>query len=283
MKNRVIAFLSIFMVSSIFLISCQDDDDNDPQTPTTEVTTAKQFKDVEAANTEINKTVENVFGTESGFIPTDRSFTNKMSDCAAITSEVTDNTRTIVIDFGDGCEVNGETISGSIRMSFAIELDTENKVEITYSLENFIYRDITITGNATTRFTFNNDLANGSYTSNFVTTSDFSFTWADGLTATSTTNFTNETFFESNQDNPGEFEYYSLNSGSSNTEFSNGDIYSVEITTPLRNERGCAYIVSGVIVTNENSETITLDFGNGECDNIATQTDSDGNETNIEL
>ncbi len=281
MKNRIIAFLSIFMVSSIFLISCQDDD-NDAQPPTTEVTTANQFKDVEAANTEINRTVENVFGIESGFIPATRSF-NKMPDCATITSESTETTNTIVIDFGDGCEVNGKTISGTIRMSFAIELDAENKVEITYSLENFVYGDITITGNATTTFTFNNDLANGSYSSNFATTSDFSFTWADGLTATCTTNFTNETFFESNQDNPGEFEYYSLNSGNSNTEFSNGDIYSVEITTPLRNERGCAYIVSGVIVTNENSETITLDFGNGECDNIATQTDSDGNETNIEL
>ncbi|GAA4271069.1 hypothetical protein U6A24_04155 [Aquimarina gracilis] len=282
MKNRVIAFLSILMVSSTFLISCQDDD-NDPQVPTTQVTTSKQFEEVEAANTEITTTVETVFGSESGFLPATGKFANKMPDCATITSEVIDSTRTIVIDFGDGCEVNGETISGSIRMSFAIELDGENKALISYSLENFVYNDITVSGSATTTFTFNNNMTDGSYSSNYATTSDFTFAWADGMTATSQTNFSNETFFNINPDNPEEFEYYSLNSGSSSTTFSNGDIYSVEITTPLRNERGCAYIVSGAIVTNENSETTTLDFGDGECDNIAIQTDGDGNETTIEL
>ncbi len=282
MKNRVIFFFSVLLVSSSFLISCQDDD-NDPQTPTTPVTTAQQFDDVEAANTEINAMVETVFGTESGFLPDTRNSNNKMVDCATITSESTDTTRTVVIDFGDGCEVNGGTISGRISMSFALLLDAENKVEITYNLENFVYEDITVSGNATSTFIFRNDTGNGSFNSSFVSTSDFSFTWADGLTATSKTNYTNETFFENNQDTLGEFEYYTLNSGNSSTEFSNGDRYAVEITTPLRNERGCVYTVSGVIVTTKNSETSTLDFGNGECDNIATLTDNDGNESTIEL
>ncbi|MBQ0733434.1 hypothetical protein [Aquimarina celericrescens] len=282
MKNRVIAFLSFILVSSSFLVSCQDDD-NDPQIPTTQVTTAAQFKDVEAVNTEINTLVENVFNNESGFVPTTRSLNNKMVDCATITSEFAENTRIILIDFGDGCEINGEMISGSIRMSFAVTLDAENKVEISYTLENVVYKNITISGNATTTFTFRNDTGNNSYTSNFATNSNFSFAWEDGLTATSETTFTNETFFGPDPNNPNEFEFYTLNSGSSITEFSNGDRYAVEITTPLRNERGCVYTVSGVIVTSQNSETITLDFGDGECDNIATQTDTDGNETTIEL
>ncbi|MEW7292552.1 hypothetical protein [Aquimarina sp. 2304DJ70-9] len=278
MKNRFIAFLSLFFVVSTFLIGCKDDD-NDVQIPTSEVTTAKEYKDVEAANTEINFTVETVFGTESGLIPTTRSVENKMIDCATITSEVVEGTRTILIDFGEGCEVNGETISGSIRMSFAITLDTENKVEINYILENFVYKDIAIAGNANTTYTFRSEAGNTA----FSTSSNFSFAWADGLTATSESNFVKETFLDSNPDNPQDSEYYKLTSGSSLTQFNNGDRYGVEITTPLRNERGCAYTVSGVIVTTQNSEVITLDYGDGTCDNIATQTDGEGNETTIEL
>ncbi len=277
MKNRVIAFLSILFISSAFLISCSDDDNENP-IPTSEVTTSKQYKDLEAASKEINTLVENIFSTESGLIPI-RSFSTKMPDCFTLTSEVTDTTRTIMVDFGDGCEVNGEMISGVIRMSFSVQLDAENKVEISYSLENFTYKDVTVSGSATTTFTFRSETGNTTFTTN----SNFSFAWADGLTATSETNFVNETFFENNPDTPGDFEYYTLNSGSSITEFSNGDRYAVEITTPLRNERGCSYIVSGVITTTENSASTTIDYGNGECDNIATQTDSDGNQTTLEL
>ncbi len=277
MKNRIVNFLSILFVSTTFLISCSDDD-NENQIPTSEVTTSKEYTDVEAANNEINAVVEDVFSTESGINP-GPALGSKVPDCATVTSETLEETRTVVIDFGDGCEINGEMISGSIRMSFSVQLDAENKVEITYSLENFKYKDVTVSGNATTTFTFRSEGTNTTFTTN----SNFSFAWAEGLTATSETNFVNETFLETNPDTPGDFDFYTLNSGSSSTTFSNGDKYSVEITTPLRNESGCQYIVSGIIVTNQNSETTTLDYGNGECDNTATQTDSDGNETIIDL
>ncbi|GAA4277679.1 hypothetical protein [Aquimarina mytili] len=278
MKNKFKAFLSLFFVVSTCLIGCKNDD-NEVQIPTSEVTTAKQYKDLETANTEINSMVEDVFSTESGLIPVTRNSANKMIDCATITSESTDGTRTILINFEDGCEINGESISGSIRMSFAIVLDTENKVVINYVLENLVYKGIAIAGTANTTFTFRSETGNTA----FSTSTNFSFAWEDGLTATSESNFVKETFFDRNPDNPQDSEYYKLTSGSSSTRFSNGDQYGVEITTPLRNERGCAYTVSGVIVTTQNSEVITLDYGDGTCDNTATQTDGEGNETTIEL
>ncbi|MCK8521890.1 hypothetical protein M0D21_09950 [Aquimarina sp. D1M17] len=278
MKKNAIAFLSFLFLSTTFFLSCQDDD-NDQMIPTAQVTTEKQYDDIETANNRIQSTVENTFNLESGF-PVNRQLLSKNSDCITTTSEVIENTRTITIDFGDGCEVaNGEIITGTITMSFSILMDTENQVEITYTVENFTYKEISVNGSATTTVSIDRDAGNRKFT----TTSNFVFTWGDGLSATSETNFTKETFLETNADNPGDFDYYSLTSGSSNTTFSNGDIYSVEITTPLRNERGCIYIVSGVIITSQNSDTVTLDYGDGECDNIATQTDSDGNETTIEL
>ncbi len=278
MKKHIIVILSLLFISATFFTSCQDDDNETP-IPTSQVTTAKQYKDIESANGRIQTMVEDVFNVQSGFINT-RNLKNKLVDCVTTTSEVTETTRTITIDFGDGCDVgDGEVITGIIRLSFNLELDTENKVTITYSVENFTYKDISVNGNATTIFSFNAETRNRKFT----TTSNFTFAWGDGLSATSETSFENETIFEANPDSPGDFEYYTLTSGTSTTTFSNGDIYAVEITTPLRNEVDCNYIVSGVIVTSENSDTSTLDYGNGECDNIATLTDKGGNETTIEL
>ncbi|GGX20597.1 hypothetical protein GCM10007384_22440 [Aquimarina muelleri] len=260
-----------------FLLSCNNDDND---TPTRAVTTSKQHKDIASANKEINSIVENVFGTESSV----RSKINsklKSPECATITSEIIDDIKTVIIDFGDRCELsNGEVISGSIRMTFSLQLDTESKIEIKSTLDKIVYKDITVNGNATTIFSFQNDTGN----TKFTTKSDFSFVWKDTLTATSKTNFITESFSgHTNPDTPASLVFYTLVTGNSIAEFSNGDKYTVEITTPLRNENSCEYIVSGVITTKENSATTTLNYGDGECDNIATQTDADGNETTIEL
>ncbi|SHJ23004.1 hypothetical protein [Aquimarina spongiae] len=278
MKNRVITLLSLLCFGLFLFVGCQDDD-NEQEIPTEQVTTSIQYKDIEAANQRIQAFVQDVFTLESGFVA-NRIVPTKSNDCVTTTSEVTETTRTITIDFGDGCEVGqDEVITGLIRMSFSVDLDAENKVTITYTVENFTYKDISVNGTATSIFTFDRDAG----TRKFTTDSNFTFGWGDGLSATSATNFVNETFFEMNADAPGNFDFYNLTSGTSTTTFSNGDVYSVEITTPLRNERGCVYTVSGVVVTSENSDTSTLDYGDGTCDNLATLTDKDGNETTIEL
>ncbi|WP_109097796.1 hypothetical protein [Aquimarina sp. AU58] len=279
MKKRVFAYAGLLFISCSFLLSCSNDDDA-TQIPTTAVTTSKQYKDITSANEEINSVVENVFNTETNI--GNKSFSNiKTPECATITSEVTDEKKTVTIDFGDNCELpNGEVISGRIQMSFSLKLDAESKIEISYTLDKIVYKDITVSGTATTIFSFNSDTGNTKFTTN----SDFTFAWADGLSATSKTNFATESFpGNSNPDTPPNLIFYSLTTGSSLTQFSNGDRFAVEITTPLRNESSCQYTVSGVIVTTENSAVITLNYGDGECDNIATQTDADGNETTIEL
>ena len=279
MRKKFFAFTSMLCLTCSFLLSCNNDD-NDTQTPTTAVTTSKQHKDIASANKRINTIVENVFGTESSV----RSKINskiKSPECATITSDTTEDIKTVVIDFGDRCELsNGEVISGSIRMIFSLQLDTESKIEIKYTLDKIVYNDIMVSGNATTIFSFQNDTGN----TKFTTTSDFSFVWKDNLTATSKTNFTTESFSgNTNPDTPASLVFYTLTTGNSITEFSNGDKYTVDITVPLRSESSCEYIVNGVMVTKENSTTITLNYGDGICDNIAIQTDADGKETTIEL
>lgn len=58
--------------------------------------------------------------------------------------------------------------------------------------------------------------------------------------------------------------------------------FSREITTPLYIDRACRFILSGVVEITRNGETMTIDYGDGECDNIATVTKDDETEE-IEL
>ncbi len=63
----------------------------------------------------------------------------------------------------------------------------------------------------------------------------------------------------------------------------NGDMkFEREITDPLLIDRSCQFILSGVVEITRNDETMIIDFGDGECDNIAVVT-KDGISEEIEL
>lgn len=62
----------------------------------------------------------------------------------------------------------------------------------------------------------------------------------------------------------------------------NGNAYTHTITNPLRIERACRFIVSGTIEVSVNEKTMTLDYGTGTCDNLATIT-YNGKSTEIKL
>jgi len=55
------------------------------------------------------------------------------------------------------------------------------------------------------------------------------------------------------------------------------------ITTNLRREYACRYIVSGVLEISRDGIKATLDFGDGTCDNKATVTDANGKTKEISL
>ena len=58
--------------------------------------------------------------------------------------------------------------------------------------------------------------------------------------------------------------------------------FSRVIIDPLYFDRACRFILSGVIEITRNGESMLIDFGDGECDNIATVT-KDGESAEIEL
>ena len=57
--------------------------------------------------------------------------------------------------------------------------------------------------------------------------------------------------------------------GNWTTTFPSGAVQTSTITTPLRIRMNCNHIVRGIITIVRNNNTATLDYGDGECDNIA--------------
>lgn len=61
-------------------------------------------------------------------------------------------------------------------------------------------------------------------------------------------------------------------------ETSNGISYKKEIVEPLVLSRDCFWSTKGVIGTTIGEASISIDFGDGTCDNVVTRTDEDGVE-----
>ncbi|TSE03056.1 hypothetical protein [Aquimarina algiphila] len=274
MKNKIIPFVSL-IVATAFLFSCSSDDDGDNNGGVTgEVSTSKQYKNLEAATDQINDLTSGAInpGTRSS-----RKSSQKMSDCYTINQELNEDqtSGTVTIDFGNGCEVEkGDTISGKILMSFSFDINGENiSITSNQTMENLVFNDMTVNG--TTNLVIS---ISGEGSETITTTSKIDFTWADGLTATIEETGKNE-FFTNNET----LEFYSLSTNNGSATFSNGDLFSFTTSTPLRIEGDCEYPVSGTIKNTENTVTKTLDFGDGECDSIVTVTDAEGNTTTVDL
>ncbi|MEW7279467.1 hypothetical protein ABW636_12810 [Aquimarina sp. 2201CG1-2-11] len=280
MKNRLIVFMSTLMATTL-LLSCSNDD-NDTSNPadsqsSNDIVAEDKYQDVKSATREINAVVKNAMPNPSSAGRIAKNLSN--DECFTITSEETDTEEvTNIIDYGDECtSPNGKPISGKILISAKIKQDSEDLTfDITYTLENFSFNGITVSGSAVATFSFGNFTTGEGQ--RFVTNSDYVFTWDDGLKVTSTDKTTIENV------NGQEDTYYSLVTMNSESNFSTGEVLISKTTSPLKLESECEYVVSGVIVTSENGTTSnTLDYGDGTCDKIATQTDGDGNTTTIDL
>lgn len=286
MNTRRIAFLSFLFISSTILTNCTSDTNNDTpkdDDPTTEISTLEQFDQVNSTNRDIQIVVERTFNTFSGIFGI-ASEQKTSIDCPTVSTENDDREETLTIVYGEECDTpEGNKISGTIVIQYNKLPDYEKN--ITYTLKDIITDGITINGTAQRTFTFNPETRKVDYE----TTSKFDYKWENGLTAISEFKHKKEVFKEDTTGLPEQdilgygFDFYTITTGSASVAFSNDDIFSTEIIDPLRYESICGYTVQGIEATVQNSKMVTTDYGDGTCNTSATQTDSDGNETIIEI
>ncbi|MEM9000767.1 MAG: hypothetical protein AAGB24_10930 [Bacteroidota bacterium] len=197
-------------------------------------------------------------------------FSDFLPDCVTVTTVVTGNTKEKTIDFGKGCELpNGNVLSGIIEMSYSLDMEAVSK-SIALTLEDFTFNGVSVEGGADVLRIRSNENGNPQGTVN----ASFEATWPDGETATFNgirirewiegygTGFWGDNVF--------------LVTGNGTYVGRAGNVFTKQVSSPLRRELSCRFIVSGILDISRNDNTVSLDFGDGSCDAKGTLTYPDG-------
>ena len=274
MKINKFKILVILFISVLFITSCKEDEIVAVDDATTE--SVQKSAEIDVVSDNVSSIVEEVFIAEEGLAT--RSKPNPfLPECMTKTVVINGFTRTVTLDFGEGCEMyNGNYLSGIITIEYVRNPEALTRT-ITYSFTNFFFNYKSIEGGGSIFRERINEYGNPQSTKNH----DITLTWPDGKSAHRvgvkirewTEGFGSGTWGDN----------VFLITGNWSTDFSNGDVNTGLVTTPLRRELSCRFIVSGVITLTHNDNAGTLDFGDGSCDNEAIFTDSDGVEHVIVL
>lgn len=201
--------------------------------------------------------------------------------CAKVTVASTNGTfpKTITVDFGTGCtDKRGVTRKGIITISITNPIFLPG-ASITISHQDFYVNGRKVEGDAkltnlTTDLkipTFSKEVINGKIANEdgtfFTFSSNRKYRMVEGI---ATPKNIGDDAFET-------FE------GNRNVNRSNGTYFTSTIKTPLFKRNACHFISKGSVVLKGSKVDGTLDFGNGECDNLATFTDANGNVAQITL
>lgn len=206
-----------------------------------------------------------------------KSATSFLPPCVTITIELSEGFRQKTLDFGDGCELpNGNIISGIIIMSHEINTDPAHR-EIAVSFDNFTRNGVLIEGTRSIERILTNDAGNPQSTAQV----NMQVTWLDETTATREGVRIRE-WIEGVGTGTWTDNVFSI-TGNATTTGRLGNTYAANITTALRREAVCAFIVSGTVELSRNDNIGTLAYGEGTCDGEATWTNPNGETVTIYL
>lgn len=272
--------LGLSLVSIALLVSCNKNEEIS-DLEGSEVITATELKasdEAELISDEITSIAEDLYSVDD-IQATSKSFyqSDHLPDCVTITTVITDTSKEKTIDFGEGCELrNGNLLSGVIHLSYLKNMEVATKT-LNLSLENFTYNGVAVEGSATVERVRSNE--NGNPQSEAL--AQFNGVWPDGDTASFSTNRTREWIEGYGSGFWGDNVF--LITGSASYTGKLGHVFQKEITSPLRREWSCRFIVSGILAISRNNATATVDFGDGSCDSVGTLTSPDGESTEIQL
>ena len=268
--------LGLALAFSIF--SCSKDDNGSSISAADAATNAK----IDIMNDDVSKIVEDQLTTSDGIsgktnqtVQTSEAF---LPPCATVTrvpafgTVITPGTLiTKTIDFGTtGCPLpNGNVLRGVIVVSFTYQSDATSHT-ITYTFQDFYHNAIKFNGTKTFTRVMTTSTANPNVHPIVTMNMDMTATLPNGDVITRVGQRVRE-IIEGYATAIWLDNIYQI-TGEWTTTFPNGGIQTSTITSPLRIRMNCPNIVRGVITIVRNDNTATLDYGDGECDNLATFT-----------
>lgn len=258
MKNKILALLAI---ATLTFTSCSKDENTTK--PLTENDILAENK-IDAAIEDISDLVENQYLTQEAEAKRQTAPASFLPPCAVVTVNRTFTSYTRTVDFGTaGCDLgNGNIMRGKIIMHFSADFNTLTTI-ISYTFDDFYHNNNHIVGNKTmTRIRQN---ANGNPERRFEV--DMHITFANGGEYDRQGIRVKE--FTEGHDTWTLSDNVHVITGNSTTSYPDGTVNSSDITTPIRRAFSCRFTAEGVIEFHRNSDVAILDYGNGNCDNIA--------------
>jgi hypothetical protein len=206
-------------------------------------------------------------------------FGQSFPDCATVTVDSDVFPKTITVEYSDGCSGRmgmGRTGTLSIYMSDTI-LNEGAVYTVTYENMTMGQREISKTATVTNEGS-NED---GNWVISFESSSTTSFE-RNGEDFSILRDFSGEREWLSGFETPGVEDDIFMKSGSGSITVNDELKFLKLITEPLLIDRSCRYPLSGIVEITRGDESMTIDYGTGECDNLALVTKDDISEE-IEL
>lgn len=198
-----------------------------------------------------------------------------IDSCATVTVSSSTYPKEITIDYGTGCtDHRGHVKKGKIIIALSDTITNAGAVQ-TITYQDFYIDSMQVIYSASLKNLGQNasghwvieKKSDKTFTKNgekVVESSTESDEWVSGF---GTTDKSDDVFYES---------------GSGSITVNDTAKFSRSITKPLTIDRSCEFITSGTVVLTRNGSTVTIDYGDGTCDNKATIT-TDGTTEEIEL
>ena len=270
--KRNVCFLSI--LGFLTLTSCDSNETN--ELLNSDLTTEEVLNVV--LEDDISSDLENIIEDDAAIGETAAKGETSLSnhpECVLRTVEETTEGKIVTIDFGDGCTgKRGHVFAGKIIIEY---VKVEGEFSKTVTFENFSVDGNSVAGTISVSKVRENAGGNPERTYSI----NLTITLATGGVITKKGEKIKEMIEGFDTIERGDDVF--LISGFWESVNRLGKEAKVTITTSLRREYACRYIVSGVVEITRGEHKHTIDFGDGSCDNIATVTYADGNTKEINL
>jgi hypothetical protein len=280
MKRQKLNFsILVLVLFGLMLTSCQKEDAViDP--------TASQEIDLKSTETETildevsdesSAIIEEAYVMEE-YPETKNHVTDRyLPDCVTITIVLVQNMKTVTIDFGDGCELrNGNLLSGKIILEYEKDPEAATRM-ISFMFDGFTFNEKSVEGNGSILRERSNENGNPQSTK----TANVTVTWPDNTFANKNGTKIREWIEGVGTGAWGDNVF--LITGNWMFTKKNGTVLSANITEALRRELACKFIVSGTIELSKNENNAVLNYGDGECDDLATVSVNGGERQEIHL
>ena len=252
--------LSLIGILSVIAYSCSDDQGMMEQESLsqTELKTILESDDISSvADTALSELYMNNSSTGKYA---------KNNDCYSAEYSDTGFTATF-----NNCVLNGtDNVNGIVTVAYNV---INEAASYTATYTDFYVGTIKVNGTRTYVLGGNSDESSIS----FSVTSEMSLEMEDGetISESGTKTFT-VTFGDS-------LETSTLNIDGNWTLNVNGNTYKVNVTDTLEGNFGCAYLTTGIMTVDKNGLAVTVNFGDGSCDDLANLIYPNGVEEEISL